>query len=211
MRENIRVATLPPLSDQDLVALGTLDGDGRIGPHPDDYHELRRPPLMTPLRWGLIGASDIAAARALPVLRRFGHEVVGVMSSSVQRGRAFANANALDWVTSDLDTLLGCSEIDAVYISTSNELHRPQTLAAAAAGKHVLCEKPVALTLNDAWAMVDGCEDAGVTLAINHPHPATGAASHDPLARRRRRRRRSARGADLAHREAPGAASGLAS
>ena len=49
-------------------------------------------------------------------------------------------------------TLLGDRDIDAVYISTTNELHRDQALAAARAGKHVLCEKPLALTLADARA-----------------------------------------------------------
>jgi 1,5-anhydro-D-fructose reductase (1,5-anhydro-D-mannitol-forming) len=58
--------------------------------------------------------------------------------------------------------------VQAVYISTTNELHRDQVLAAAAAGKHVLCEKPLALNLDDALAMVKACRDAGVLMATNH-------------------------------------------
>ncbi len=60
------------------------------------------------------------------------------------------------------------ADIDAVYISTTNELHRDQLFAAAAAGKHVLCEKPLALTLADARAMVAECERRGVVMGTNH-------------------------------------------
>jgi 1,5-anhydro-D-fructose reductase (1,5-anhydro-D-mannitol-forming) len=125
------------------------------------------------LRWGLVGASDIAATRIVPAMRRLGHEVSAVLSSSPERGRAYAAANAIPWATTDLDALLA-REIDAVYISTTNELHHPQTLAAAAAGKHVLCEKPIALSVDHAWEMIAACREAGVVLATNHHLPAAG-------------------------------------
>src|SRR5205807_621519 len=60
------------------------------------------------------------------------------------------------------------------YISTTNELHGEQAIAAATAGRHVLCEKPLALSLVDAWSMVAACERAGVVLATNHHLPAAG-------------------------------------
>ena len=60
------------------------------------------------------------------------------------------------------------TEVDAVYISTTNELHRDQFFAAAEAGKHVLCEKPLALTLADARAMVAECRQRGVVMGTNH-------------------------------------------
>jgi 1,5-anhydro-D-fructose reductase (1,5-anhydro-D-mannitol-forming) len=126
------------------------------------------------LRWGLIGASNIAAWRVIPALRALGHEAAGVMSSSAERGRAFAAENGIDWSTTDIQELVGRDDVDAVYISTTNQLHRPQTLVAAAAGKHVLCEKPLAMTLEDAWEMVDTCTRANVTLAANHHLPAAG-------------------------------------
>jgi 1,5-anhydro-D-fructose reductase (1,5-anhydro-D-mannitol-forming) len=128
---------------------------------------------MTGLRFGLIGASDIAATRIVPALRRTGHELVGVLSSSRERGATYAAANDIAFATDELDALLR-DDVDAVYVSTTNELHREQTLAAAAAGKHVLCEKPLALSVADAWEMVDACERAGVVLATNHHLPAAG-------------------------------------
>jgi 1,5-anhydro-D-fructose reductase (1,5-anhydro-D-mannitol-forming) len=126
------------------------------------------------LRWGLIGASDIAATRVIPALRRVGGEVVGVVSSSAARARAYADANGIASATTELEALLGRPDVDAVYVSTTNDLHHDQALAAAAAGKHILCEKPLAMTLDDAREMVDACERARVTLATNHHLPAAG-------------------------------------
>jgi len=94
--------------------------------------------------------------------------VVAVMSTSAQRGQAFAAENRIARSYTDLTALLADPAVDAVYISTTNELHKAQTLAAAAAGKHVLCEKPLAVTLGDAREMVDACKRAGVVMATNH-------------------------------------------
>ena len=64
--------------------------------------------------------------------------------------------------------MLADPAVKAVYISSTNELHCAQVLSAAAAGKHVLCEKPLALTVADAVAMADACGRAGVVMATNH-------------------------------------------
>lgn len=118
-------------------------------------------------RWGLIGASNIAREWVIGAIRATGGDVVSVMSSNAERARSYADANGIGVATTSLDELLG-SGIDAVYISTTNELHFAQTMAAARAGKHVLCEKPLALALNDAHAMVRACRDAGVVMGTNH-------------------------------------------
>jgi 1,5-anhydro-D-fructose reductase (1,5-anhydro-D-mannitol-forming) len=124
---------------------------------------------MNPIRWGLIGASTIAREHVIDAIRRQpGGAVVAVMSSDPARARDYAAANAIPRACSDLDALLGAGDVDAVYISTTNELHLAQALAAAKAGKHVLCEKPLALTVADALAMVEACRRAGVVLATNH-------------------------------------------
>lgn len=118
-------------------------------------------------RWGLIGASNIAREWVIGAIRATGGEVVSVMSSNAERARDYATANGISKSTTSLDDLLG-SGIDAVYISTTNELHYPQTMAAAKARKHVLCEKPLALALHDAQSMVQACKDAGVVMGTNH-------------------------------------------
>ncbi len=119
------------------------------------------------VRWGLIGASTIAREWVIGAIRATGGEVVAVMSSDESRAQAYAGANGIATGTTDLAALLG-SDIDAVYISTTNELHHAQTLAAAKAGKHVLCEKPLALDLAAAREMVAACDAAGVVMGTNH-------------------------------------------
>jgi 1,5-anhydro-D-fructose reductase (1,5-anhydro-D-mannitol-forming) len=120
------------------------------------------------VRWGLIGASTIARQFMINAMRAQGDgEVAAVMSSSPQRARAYAAENGIAAAFSSLDDLLA-ADIDAVYVSTTNELHLEQVLAAARAKKHVLCEKPLALTSADARTMVAACKAAGVVLGANH-------------------------------------------
>jgi len=119
--------------------------------------------------WGLIGASTIAREWMIDAIRsQPGNEIVAVMSADSRRGKAFAEANRIAASYPGVDALLSDPAVDAVYISTTNELHKAQTLAAAAAGKHVLCEKPLALTLDDAREMVAACDKAGVVMGTNH-------------------------------------------
>ena len=89
------------------------------------------------VRWGFIGASTIARQYMLDAVRARGEgEVVAVMSSDAERARAFAAAHGIARATTSLDELVNAPDVDAVYVSTTNELHRAQTLAAAGAGKH---------------------------------------------------------------------------
>ena len=119
--------------------------------------------------WGLIGASRIAADWMIDAIRSQGDsDVVAVMSSNAERGNVYAREHGIARAYGDLDALLADSGVDAVYISTTNELHCAQTVAAAEAGKHVLCEKPLALTVADGQRMVDACRAAGVQIGTNH-------------------------------------------
>jgi len=121
------------------------------------------------LGWGFIGASIWARQRVVPAVKAAnGADAVAVFSTSPERGRRFAQECELRRSYDALDGLLEDPEIDIVYISTTNDLHASQTIAAAAAGKHVLCEKPLATTLSDARRMQNACEQAGVVLATNH-------------------------------------------
>ncbi|MEO8008738.1 MAG: Gfo/Idh/MocA family oxidoreductase, partial [Betaproteobacteria bacterium] len=97
-----------------------------------------------------------------------GNDVVAVMSTDPGRGKAFAQANQIAASYTSIEALLSDPAVDAVYISTTNELHKAQTLVAAAARKHVLCEKPLALSVNDAREMVVACNRAGVVMGTNH-------------------------------------------
>ncbi|HSV61029.1 MAG TPA: Gfo/Idh/MocA family oxidoreductase [Variovorax sp.] len=119
--------------------------------------------------WGLIGASTIAREWMIDAIRaQPGHEIVSVLSSNAQRGAQFAKAHGIASSTTSLEALLADPAIDAVYISSTNELHAPQAIAAARAGKHVLCEKPLAMSLADAQAILQARREAGVLLGTNH-------------------------------------------
>lgn len=127
---------------------------------------------MTPagkLGWGLIGASDIACRFMIAAIRwQPDSEPVAVASRSAERAATFAQANGISRHYSSVEALLADPGVDAVYVSSDNRLHREHTLAAAAAGKPVLCEKPLALTVEDAVAMVEACRKAGVVIGTNH-------------------------------------------
>lgn len=118
------------------------------------------------MRWGLIGASTIAAEHMIRAIRANAGEIASVMSSDEGRGRTFAATHDIPFATTDLEAAL--DGVDAVYISTTNEKHLPQALAAIRAGRHVLCEKPLAMTVADAASMVAAAEAAGLTFATNH-------------------------------------------
>ncbi|CUW43433.1 Gfo/Idh/MocA family oxidoreductase [Brucella vulpis] len=119
-------------------------------------------------KWGLIGASTIAKEWVIGAIRATGGEVVSVYSTNAARGKTYASENGIARSVTSLDALLADPEIDAVYISTTNELHRDQAIAAAQAGKHILCEKPLALTIGDAHQMLKAARAAGVVAGTNH-------------------------------------------
>ena len=89
------------------------------------------------------------------------------MSSDSARGRAYADEFGIPKAVGSLPELFA-SGVEAVYVSTTNERHRAQTIAAAEARVHVLCEKPFATSLADARVMVAECRSAGILLATNH-------------------------------------------
>ncbi len=121
------------------------------------------------LGWGLIGASTIAKEWMIPAINaQADSKVVAVMSSSEERGKQYAAANDIPRAYHTVEALLADPEVDIVYISTTNEKHKAETLAAARAGKHILCEKPLALALDDAKEMVAACKAAGVVMGTNH-------------------------------------------
>ena len=123
---------------------------------------------MSNLKFGLVGASYVAAAEC-PAFQANGITPKALFDTNKERFR-FWREHDLDLLTTDLDELLG-SDIDAVYISSRNDLHAPHAIAAAEAENHTIVEKPMALTLADARAMVTAADRAGVVLAVYHHLP----------------------------------------
>jgi 1,5-anhydro-D-fructose reductase (1,5-anhydro-D-mannitol-forming) len=121
------------------------------------------------LGWGLIGASDVAKTRMIEAINNQpDSSVVAVMSSNRERAERYARENGIPSFYSSVESLLGDPSVDVVYVSTTNERHRSEVLLAARAGKHILCEKPLALTVADAREMVEFCKQRQVVLGTNH-------------------------------------------
>jgi 1,5-anhydro-D-fructose reductase (1,5-anhydro-D-mannitol-forming) len=119
--------------------------------------------------WGLIGASTIAREWMVDAIRSNADSTIeAVCSGDVSRAKALAAEKGISNAYGSLVELLENPKIDAVYISSANERHLYEALAAAKAGIHVLCEKPLALEPNEAEEMVESCRRAGVVLATNH-------------------------------------------
>ncbi|WP_290546906.1 Gfo/Idh/MocA family oxidoreductase [Aestuariivirga sp.] len=121
------------------------------------------------MNWLLVGASTIAAEYMIPAMRaQPGGSVAHVVSGTAERAGEFAARHRIpSWGTS-LEAALAAPGIDAVYISSTNEKHHPQAMGAIAAGKHVLCEKPLGMSLAEASGMVRAAEARGVVFATNH-------------------------------------------
>jgi xylose dehydrogenase (NAD/NADP) len=118
------------------------------------------------LRWGILGCAGIAVRAVIPGIRASETGVVAAIASrDLAKSKEMAAQLNIDKAYGSYEELLADSEIDAVYIPLPNHLHMEWTLRAAQAGKHVLCEKPIALDAAQAEKMVTACEQAGVQLA----------------------------------------------
>jgi 1,5-anhydro-D-fructose reductase (1,5-anhydro-D-mannitol-forming) len=127
--------------------------------------------------WGLLGASSVAARAFLPALRSQppaqGSDQVAsawagaIFSHNDRLAAHFADANQIPTVAVNLTDLLDRHDIQCVYVSSHPRHHYPLVMAALAAGKHVLCEPPLALTLDEAQTLVLAAADRGRVLGVN--------------------------------------------
>ena len=128
---------------------------------------------MDAVRWGIVGYGWVARDYMAPGIREAGHRLVAVCDPG-ERARAAAEAvGARAYV--DLAGLIADPEVEAVYVATPNHLHREAVQALAAAGKAVLCEKPMAARLDDAEAMAEAVRAHGIvygTAFDQRHHPA---------------------------------------
>ncbi len=120
---------------------------------------------MSILRWGVLSTADIAEKKVIPGIRTASRcEVHAIASRDLARAQASARQLGIPRAYGSYAELLADPAIDAVYVPLPNHLHAAWTIAAARAGKHVLCEKPLAMTAAEAQGMVDACREAGVIL-----------------------------------------------
>jgi predicted dehydrogenase len=131
---------------------------------------------MKPLGWGIQGTARINRMLIPPLRVSPGNRLVAVASRDLARGEAYAREWQIGRVHGSYAALLADPEIDVVYIPLPNHLHADWTIEAARAGKHVLCEKPLALSVDEVDAMAAACRAAGVVLAeafMYRHHPQT--------------------------------------
>jgi predicted dehydrogenase len=117
------------------------------------------------VRWGVLGTAKIARNHVFEAIRDAELcELTGVASRDVGRAEACAADFGIERVYGSYEALLADPDIDAVYIPLPNDMHGPWTRAAADAGKHILCEKPLALDAAEAEAVAAYCQERGVLL-----------------------------------------------
>jgi predicted dehydrogenase len=109
---------------------------------------------MGKVKWGIISTANIGVAKVIPgMLKSKELEVVAISSRNLKTAKEWAGKLAIPKAYGSYEEMLADPEIEAVYNPLPNHLHVPLTLAAAKAGKHVLCEKPIAMTAKEAAAL----------------------------------------------------------
>jgi len=134
--------------------------------------------MPTPLRWGILGTGNIARQFCTGVNASRRGQFAAVGSRTADSARAFADAFRVAAAHGSYDALLADPTVEAVYVSLPNSMHHEWTLKALVAGKHVLCEKPMAVNAAQAGEMFDAARRAGRVLVeafMYRAHPLTHA------------------------------------
>ncbi len=131
---------------------------------------------MSILRWGFLSTARINRALIPPLRASPRNRLEAVASRDLTRAEAYAREWKIPRAYGSYEAMLADPEIDAIYIPLPNSLHAEWTIRAARAGKHVLCEKPLALTVEEVDAMAEAAREAGVVVAeafMYRHHPQT--------------------------------------
>jgi len=120
---------------------------------------------MNKVRWGILGTAKIATAKVIPAMQRSEWcEIAAIASRDLSKAKAAANELNIPNAYGSYEELLADKSIEAIYNPLPNNLHVPWTVKAAAAGKHVLCEKPIALTAAEARTLLEVRDRTGVRI-----------------------------------------------
>lgn len=124
------------------------------------------PTTGTPVRWGILGAANIALRQVIPAMQRSAStEILAIASRDLKKARDAAGSLGIPRAYGSYDELIADPEIEAIYNPLPNHLHVPWTIRAAEAGKHVLCEKPIALSATEARTLIEVRDRTGVRIA----------------------------------------------
>lgn len=119
--------------------------------------------MISTIKWGILSTAKIARLHVIPGMQQSEHgELYAIASRDLARAQQVASDYAIPQAHGSYEDLLADPEVQAVYIPLPNHLHVPWSMKAAEAGKHVLCEKPLALNADEAAKLVTFCNDKGV-------------------------------------------------
>lgn len=125
--------------------------------------------MKAPLRWGVVGLGWVASDYVVPgIIKSPDSELAACLGSTPEKTRAFAERFKVPRGHDNLAGLVNDDGVDAIYIATPNAMHHEAVIAAARAGKHILCEKPFAMRPDHAREMAATCREAGIVLRIAH-------------------------------------------
>src|SRR3989304_2637747 len=131
--------------------------------------KIKRPEFKK-LKWGIAGCGYYAEHTFIPALSFLRRSTLkSLYSHKIIRARQLAEKSGAAGYFDDFDEFLN-SDINCVYVASVNSDHYEQVLKAARAGKHILCEKPLAITAQQAEEMVNACKENNVLLAVNYVH-----------------------------------------
>lgn len=120
---------------------------------------------MKPVRWGILSTAKIGLQKVIPAMQRSETcEIRAIASRNISAAQGAAREFGIPVAYGSYDELLADSEIEAIYNPLPNHLHVPLSIRAAEAGKHVLCEKPIALDANEASKLIAARDQAGVLI-----------------------------------------------
>lgn len=124
-------------------------------------------PFKNGVRWGIIGAGDVCEVKSGPAMNLIeGSQLVAVMRRNASKAEDYARRHGVpNWYT-NADELINSPEVNAIYIATPPDTHEYYTLKAAAAGKPVYVEKPMARNYQECLKMVEACQQANVSLFV---------------------------------------------
>ncbi len=122
-------------------------------------------PASPKLRWGVIGVANIAVKRVIPAMMKSAEtQIAAIASRDAKRARETADRLGIETAYGSYEELLADKTIQAIYNPLPNHLHVPWSIKAAEAGKHVLCEKPIAMTAAEAQLLIDARDRTGVKI-----------------------------------------------
>jgi predicted dehydrogenase len=117
------------------------------------------------VRWGVLGVARIATEKVIPAMQRGEWtQVTAIASRDLEKAQRAAKSLGINQAYGSYEELLDDAEIEAVYIPLPNDLHVPWTIKAARAGKHVLCEKPISLNVEEARKLLEVRDQTGVKI-----------------------------------------------